>query len=407
MRDDTPNIIASAAITLPLATLALIARLIARKITKAGYGPDDVLAVVGWVGSLALMINGMIWLKDGLGKPMEVGLTDDFTFHDKNRLAWIHMWTTSFTYTFAIAFSKFAILAFYWRLFQFSDIRIPIQVLSCITVAWFLLRLFMVSLQCLPLTVLWDGTQEEKDAKCHIKESTFFFSTVLTHVLIDCAILILPAIEVGKLHLPRGQKFAVIALFAFGAMTCLASIFVLIESFKFQSDSKEMTIQMGLHYAWSIAECNFAVIAACLPMLRPVARKILPGSFLSSKGQSTQISAPFGAPFSNGIRLTGLSKSRSRENDGGSSTHDLTTNPPDIYDVADWSHEHVKAYDSVSYDTPSPFRDMCLNAACSNWVVYQHHGTGPPALSLAAVQLKLDQRKYPDPLRWKRGSLGS
>lgn len=49
MRDDTPNIIASAAITLPLATLALIARLIARKITKAGYGIDDALAVVGWV----------------------------------------------------------------------------------------------------------------------------------------------------------------------------------------------------------------------------------------------------------------------------------------------------------------------------------------------------------------------
>lgn len=49
MRDDTPNIIASAAITLPLATLALIARLIARRITKAGYGIDDALSVIGWV----------------------------------------------------------------------------------------------------------------------------------------------------------------------------------------------------------------------------------------------------------------------------------------------------------------------------------------------------------------------
>jgi hypothetical protein len=49
MRDDTPNIIAAAAITLPLATLALLARLFARKITKAGYGSDDAFAVVGWV----------------------------------------------------------------------------------------------------------------------------------------------------------------------------------------------------------------------------------------------------------------------------------------------------------------------------------------------------------------------
>jgi hypothetical protein len=351
MRDDTPNIIAAAAITLPLSTLALAARLFARRITKAGYGFDDAFAVVGWLGSLALLMNGMIWIKDGLGKPMEVGLTDDFTFQDKNRLAWIHMWTTSLTYTFAIAFSKFAVLAFYWRLFQFSDIRIPIQILSCVTVSWFILRLFMVTLQCLPITVMWEGTQEEKDAKCHIRESTFFFSTVLTHVLIDCAILILPAIEVGKLHLPKGQKVAVIALFAFGAMTCLASIFVLIESFKFKSDSKEMTIQMGLHYAWSIAECNFAVIAACLPMLRPVARKVLPGSFLTSNsgGQSTQFSAPFSVPFSNGVRLTGVSKTRSRENDGGSSTHELTTGPPDIYDMAEWPH-------GTQNEVSSPYR---------------------------------------------------
>ncbi|KAF5665325.1 integral membrane protein [Fusarium heterosporum] len=350
MTDDTPNIIAAAAITLPLSTLALAARLFARKITKAGYGIDDAFAVVGWLGSLALLTNGMIWIRDGLGKPMEVGLTDDFTFQDKNRLAWIHMWTTSFTYTFAIAFSKFAILAFYWRLFQFSDIRIPIQILSGITISWFLCRLFMVTLQCLPITVMWNGTQEEKDAKCHIRESTFFFSTVLTHVLIDSAILILPAIEVGKLHLPKGQKFAVIALFAFGAMTCLASIFVLIESFRFKSDSKEMTIQMGLHYAWSIAECNFAVIAACLPMLRPVARRVLPGSFLTSdNGQSTQFSSPLSIPFSNGVRLVGVSKTRTRENDGGSSTHELATGPPDIYDMAEWPRDSQA-------EMSSPFR---------------------------------------------------
>jgi hypothetical protein len=76
-------------------------------------------------------------------------------------------------------------------------------------------------------------------------------------------------------------------------------------------------------------------------MLRPVARKILPGSFLSSNsgGQSTQFSAPFSAPFSNGIRLTGVSKTRSRENDGASSTRELAPSSggqPDIYDMAEW-----------------------------------------------------------------------
>lgn len=75
-------------------------------------------------------------------------------------------------------------------------------------------------------------------------------------------------------------------------------------------------------------------------MLRPVARRILPGSFLTSNsgGQSTQFSAPFSAPFSNGIRLEGVSKSKSRENDGASSTRELasSSSQPDIYDMAEW-----------------------------------------------------------------------
>lgn len=72
----------------------------------------------------------------------------------------------------------------------------------------------MVTLQCIPITALWD--KSITDANCSINESTFFFSTVLTHVIIDIAIVVLPGIEVRKLQLPLGQKLAVVALFTFG-----------------------------------------------------------------------------------------------------------------------------------------------------------------------------------------------
>lgn len=149
---------------------------------------------------------------------MDYNLSKDFTYADKQRNAWLQIWCTSMTYTFAIAFSKFAILTLYWRLFQYSDICLPLQVLSAVTVGWFFLRLLMVTLQCIPTSAFWEEPLETKSQKCHVRESAFFFSTVLTHVLIDCAILALPAIEVGRLHLPKGQKVAVIALFTFGAV---------------------------------------------------------------------------------------------------------------------------------------------------------------------------------------------
>jgi hypothetical protein len=134
------------------------------------------------------------------------------------------LWLSSFTYTFAIAFCKFAILTFFWRIFQVSDIRIPIQVLFVITVCWFIVRLLLVSLQCIPIRARWDFSITEKT--CGIRESVFFFSTVLTHVIIDFAILCLPALEIRKMHLPFGQKIAVIGLFTFGALYVCILIFV-------------------------------------------------------------------------------------------------------------------------------------------------------------------------------------
>lgn len=120
------------------------------------------------------------------------------------------------TYTFSIAFSKFTILAFYWRVFKHSSIRIPIQVLLGASVAWFIMRLFMVTLQCIPTRAFWDITL--KAEKCKLKESAIFFGTVLTHVILDLLILVLPVIQIGKLQLRYGQKIAVIALFMFGIL---------------------------------------------------------------------------------------------------------------------------------------------------------------------------------------------
>lgn len=49
MRDDSASLYCAIGITLPLATFALVARLYARRITKAGFWYDDTLAILGFV----------------------------------------------------------------------------------------------------------------------------------------------------------------------------------------------------------------------------------------------------------------------------------------------------------------------------------------------------------------------
>lgn len=73
----------------------------------------------------------------------------------------------------------------------------------------------MVSFQCLPTQYFWD---KSINGRCTINEAQFFFGTILTHCIMDIVILLLPAIEVSRLHLPSGQKLAVIGLFLVGFM---------------------------------------------------------------------------------------------------------------------------------------------------------------------------------------------
>lgn len=54
------------------------------------------------------------------------------------------LWNLELFYAFSLASAKLAILAFYWRMFKLSNIKIPIKILAACTIIWLILRV------CLP-----------------------------------------------------------------------------------------------------------------------------------------------------------------------------------------------------------------------------------------------------------------
>lgn len=126
------------------------------------------------------------------------------------------LWVTELLYAGSIAASKLAILSFYWRVFRYTSIRIPILVLIAAVSIWVTIRTFMVIFHCVPVQAYWDKTI--KDAHCALNAPTLFFCTILIHCVMDCIILVLPVIEVAKMHLPWSKKLAVVGLFTSGIM---------------------------------------------------------------------------------------------------------------------------------------------------------------------------------------------
>ncbi|KAF5002450.1 hypothetical protein FDECE_10636 [Fusarium decemcellulare] len=311
------NAYVSAAVTWFAAVLALIARIAARRMTKIKWWYDDYLCVSAFVFATAYSVCQIYWAKNFyLGQTLEPSMSDDYREYILLH-ARLMQFLMSLTYAFSIASSKLSILLFYWRIFKQSAIRIPIKVMIGITIAWIILRTFMLIFHCIPVQAYWD--KSITDANCAINDTAYFFGTCLTHFVMDIVILALPIIEVFKLRLRLGQKLAITALFVIGFVVCLASTFVIVESIRYDSKTTQMPRDMAMNNIWGVVEINIAIVSGCFPLLRPIFRRILPSSFLSSTGSSHPISRT-----THGIRLTTITRTnKEKEVDESSSTHQL------------------------------------------------------------------------------------
>lgn len=142
------------------------------------------------------------------------------SIHDTAREAVLYQarklgYFNSLCYAASLACSKLSILLFYWRLFKFSVIRIPIILLLIISTMWLILRTFMLTLRCIPTRAIWEKTIP---AVCNIDGDKFFLATITTHFILDVIILLLPIFPVFSLRLPLHQKLGVIGFFLLGAM---------------------------------------------------------------------------------------------------------------------------------------------------------------------------------------------
>ena len=118
-------------------------------------------------------------------------------------------------YSFAVAFSKLAILALFLRIFVEKRYRIVTWVLAAIIAA----TPFAVSLatvfQCSPVRYAWDKLTLR--GTC-IDVAKLYIYCGLPNVITDVAMLLLPIPMIVKLHTDQSQKFGISLVFFLGTM---------------------------------------------------------------------------------------------------------------------------------------------------------------------------------------------
>ncbi|KAM0267012.1 hypothetical protein ACHAPA_006400 [Fusarium lateritium] len=303
-------------IPLTAATVCLVLRIASRRLTKAGFWWDDYFAFACYAATIVWAIVIGLWISNGFG--LHVKDIKGKTSAEANSVTLHFLFAAEQIYTFIIYFAKFSLLFFYWRMFRITNIKIAVYLLAGASTCWFIARIFLTTLQCIPVEAFWDQSLRPT-AVCAVDPSKYLFASLLSHIVIDVFILTLPIMQIKKLQLPWVQKFGILLMFMFGTLVCVAGVVVISIAIKLDNASDDLSWVFTPLIIWAAIEGNMLTVSTCVPMIRPACIYLTGGlNSTSSGGYSAQNYAESADRFQpKSIRLSVVAR------EDASSTHEL------------------------------------------------------------------------------------
>ncbi|KAK4252367.1 integral membrane protein [Corynascus novoguineensis] len=257
------------------------------------------------------------------------------------------------TYKAAINLVKCCILLLYLRIFYIVRwFRYSCWALLSIVAMYCAASILVTIFQCRPVIRAFD---KDTPGTC-IDTAKFWFANAGFSIATDIIILLLPMPLIWKLGAPKGQKYALMGVFAVGIFAVITSC-LRVTTLDLFAKSPDNTYNID-NVMWTIVEPNVAVICACLPILRPLVVGLIPG-LGSSRG--------YGGTYS--ARAYGTSKSRTNVTQRSQSKPDSTSARHDWMELGGVkSHgenlatirrpsSHTGSEESILRGTPAPPKD--------------------------------------------------
>ncbi|KAK7177430.1 hypothetical protein PSPO01_16522 [Paraphaeosphaeria sporulosa] len=255
-----------------IAALIVILRLYTRVSLVRCAGLEDYFVTTAMLCSTGLTVCIGVQAENGMGQHIAALGPDEM------RRSLKAFWASLIVYYLSLGLTKMSILLQYRRVFATSarTFQIAFWAILATVVAYTIWTELGSILACIPVRAFWT---KEAGAKC-INQFVMWFTNAAINILTDFAIIILPMPVMRKLNLARRQKQALIGIFALGGLVCIVSILRLRSLVKI-SNSSDPTYDNPSAATWSSVETNIGIICSCLPCLRPLVLRLMPGVFPS------------------------------------------------------------------------------------------------------------------------------
>ncbi|KAH8899178.1 hypothetical protein GQ53DRAFT_299506 [Thozetella sp. PMI_491] len=251
------------AVMLFLATAAVGLRTYTRTLLIRQFGLDDCAAIVSmvltWGAGVSIATNTMY----GAGRHVS-------TLSSGMVTKYLQLFYVSIVlYNASLMAIKATFLIQYYRILAVRKMQ-KIVICSLVVVTlWSLSQLLVVVFTCWPVDKFWN---QSLPGTC-IPNLPFWYVNAAGSIVTDVTIFILPLPVLTALNLRGGQKLMLVGIFSLGFFTCAISI-IRIQYLRLGDDVTWDNVDSSV---WSITEICSGIICACLPTLRPLISRCIPG----------------------------------------------------------------------------------------------------------------------------------
>ncbi|KAI9654717.1 MAG: hypothetical protein M1831_005304 [Alyxoria varia] len=258
---------------LVLATVAVIVRFIARRISHNDLWWDDWTILAAFVFYVGLLTTYICQSKyGGLGRhTVAVG----GAINEEQEVIFFKIFmAVQVMYAVTCVTVKTSLILLYYRLFSVARwFRHLLVAAECIVVAFFISAILVGVLECDPVAYYWDKSIE--GGTC-INQTQFYRWNGIANMLIDLMILSITVPMVWRLNISMRRKAMLSGIFLLGTFVFVASI-VRITTFE-QFEPADITYTDVPAAIWTLAEQSLAIVCSCLICLRPLLRRTLNAS---------------------------------------------------------------------------------------------------------------------------------
>ncbi|RWA06756.1 hypothetical protein EKO27_g8352 [Xylaria grammica] len=263
-----PNIYAACIISIVAAYIAVSLRLWGRRLRSQNLWWDDYLCLVALFlvsvfTAIALYVTVL-----GLGRwTIKVAVE-----HPENLLPFAKATISgSVIYSPALLASKLSLLFLFYRIFPSKRYKWTLIVVGIFVISYSIVALLVNLLHCMPIERNWDNTIKGYCFNLGVEPVLLAVFNVIT----DFVIFVLPLPYIWRLNTSFRAKLQLSSILALGSFVIVVAIIrsVQVSGLGYTDGFWDN----GPDVLWSDVEVCMAVVAACLPVLRPVFNKLVYG----------------------------------------------------------------------------------------------------------------------------------